>query len=495
MEKLRQKREERRQEIERKRETLSLDHEQEFQNMIHAYRRDAATVNLPAGEFVSSDSRLRVFVRKRPLLPQEITAGEFDVLTLHGPRTVLHETRRRVDMQRVLENHDFQFDASFDVCDENEHIYASVARPLLDAVFCGGRATCFAYGQTGSGKTRTMMGDPSVRGLYGLAADECFERLKEDKDISVYVSMFEIYREAAFDLLASFEREGEPRKLQVLEDAVGAVRLVGLLERKVEGPEELLALLGSAQRARRTGSNAINERSSRSHALMQLQLRKADGSFFGMFTFVDLAGSERAADTLDDNRHTRNEGADINRSLLCLKECIRAMDEGSSHVPFRGSKLTHILRDSFTAEASFTSMIAHVSPASRAYDYSINTLRYAERLKTAASRRSDAQHVPLVPSAAQPVVAQQKSREKSNSSESSPAKIELASDALDQILDCLFDPDAWAAEKKVLRQSSDSLVGLRSYAERVDGLLEERISLYSELRGKLSRWRDKLTEE
>ena len=100
----------------------------------------------------------------------------------------------------------------------------------------------------------------------------------------------------------------------------------------------------------------------------------------GKFSFIDLAGSERGADTDQNDRQTRLEGAEINKSLLALKECIRALDMGSNHVPFRGSKLTEVLRDSFLGD-SRTVMIANISPATGSCEHTLNTLRYAYRVK------------------------------------------------------------------------------------------------------------------
>lgn len=97
---------------------------------------------------------------------------------------------------------------------------------------------------------------------------------------------------------------------------------------------------------------------------------------------VDLAGSERAADCQSNNRQRRLEGAEINKSLLALKECIRALDMKSNHIPFRASKLTMVLRDSFiNAAVSKIVMIACINPGSTSSDHTVNTLRYAERLK------------------------------------------------------------------------------------------------------------------
>ena len=60
-----------------------------------------------------------------------------------------------------------------------------------------------------------------------------------------------------------------------------------------------------------------------------------------------MAGSERGSDVKDTNVKTRADGAEINKSLLALKECIRALDLEKKHLSFRGSKLTLVLKDSF----------------------------------------------------------------------------------------------------------------------------------------------------
>jgi hypothetical protein len=99
------------------------------------------------------------------------------------------------------------------------------------------------------------------------------------------------------------------------------------------------------------------------------------------FTFIDLAGSERGADRADVAKEVRLEGAEINKSLLALKECIRALDQDSSHLPFRQSKLTQVLKDSFLGGRCKTCMIATVSPSIAHFEHTLNTLRYADRVK------------------------------------------------------------------------------------------------------------------
>ena len=105
----------------------------------------------------------------------------------------------------------------------------------------------------------------------------------------------------------------------------------------------------------------------------------------GRFSFIDLAGSERGSERGDSiNQQVRLEGAEINKSLLALKECIRKIDQDSgAHLPFRQSKLTQVLKDSFisTTLKCRTCMIACISPDQASFEHSLNTLRYADRVK------------------------------------------------------------------------------------------------------------------
>lgn len=132
--------------------------------------------------------------------------------------------------------------------------------------------------------------------------------------------------------------------------------------------------------ARVTSQNGTNNDSSRSHAILQICLKRKN-KLHGKISFIDLAGSERAADHADQiEKQTRIDGAEINKSLLALKECIRALDQNKNHTPFRGSKLTMVLKDSFTGYCR-TVMIGNISPNSSSSENTLNTLKYADRVK------------------------------------------------------------------------------------------------------------------
>ncbi|KAM3914408.1 kinesin-like protein KIF2C [Leptodactylus fuscus] len=389
MEKMKNKREEKRAQNTELRSKRAQDYDTsvpnwEFGKMIKEFRATLDCQRLNMND-LAEEHRICVCVRKRPLNKQELVKREIDIISVPSKHVVLvHEPKLKVDLTKYLENQAFRFDYTFDESASNEMVYRFTARPLVHSLFEGGKATCFAYGQTGSGKTHTMGGDflgknqNVTTGIYAFASRDVFLLLSQprykDLDLEVFVTFFEIYNGKVFDLL------NKKAKLRVLEDAKQEVQVVGLVEKVVTCAEDVFKMIEVGSACRTSGQTFANNSSSRSHACLQIILRRR-GRLHGKFSLVDLAGNERGADTASADRITRMEGAEINRSLLALKECIRALGQNKSHTPFRESKLTQILRDSFIGENSRTCMIAMLSPGFNSCEYTLNTLRYADRVK------------------------------------------------------------------------------------------------------------------
>ncbi|KAI8987301.1 P-loop containing nucleoside triphosphate hydrolase protein [Mycotypha africana] len=329
------------------------------------------------GEDSDLNQKIRVCVRKRPLNKKEVDKGEKDIAPTAGVRSInVNEPKMKVDLTKYIEQHSFTFDDVFDSNESNEKIYQRTAYPLVRYVFNGGKATCFAYGQTGSGKTYTML-DPKI-GLYVLAARDVFSLLRTPpyEHLSAWIGFYEIYQGQLYDLL------NERKKLFAREDGKQNVVIVGLKEYVIKNVEDLMQVFEYGSQSRSTGSTGANSDSSRSHAVLQILLRPVNNKkkIIGKLSFIDLAGSERGADRGDTDMKTRMEGAEINKSLLALKECIRALDQDKRHTPFRQSKLTQVLKDSFVGN-SRTCMIATISPNQSNSEHTLNTLRYADRVK------------------------------------------------------------------------------------------------------------------
>ncbi|XP_005394148.1 PREDICTED: kinesin-like protein KIF2B [Chinchilla lanigera] len=361
----------------------------EVMRMIEECRKglDSSKIPMPGLE-PPEHHRICVCVRKRPLNEREIVMKDLDIITILSENMVMvHESKQKLDLTRYLENQTFCFDRAFDDTASNELVYQFTAQPLVESIFHKGMATCFAYGQTGSGKTHTMGGAFSGRvqdcskGIYALVAQDVFLLLKnstyETLDLKVYGTFFEIYGGKVYDLL------NWKKKLQILEDGHQQVQVVGLREQEVCCTEEVMNLVELGNSCRTSGQTSVNVHSSRSHAVFQIIL-KSRGKLHGKFSLIDLAGNERGADTAKANRKRQLEGAEINKSLLALKECIRALGQNKSHTPFRASKLTQVLRDSFIGQNSSTCMIATISPGMTSCENTLNTLRYANRVKELA---------------------------------------------------------------------------------------------------------------
>ena len=330
-------------------------------------------LNIPSYQTIP---KIRVIVRKRPLSRKELSKNDQDVVDIRNNRqVVVKELKVKVDLTKYIEEHAFNFDLAFDETMTNEQIYLQTVRPMIEAAFHKIKVTCFAYGQTGSGKTFTMMGNRrQIPGLYLLAAFDIFTLLQNYIGYSIWVSFYEIYCGKLFDLL------NERKILTAREDGKQNICITGLTEKNAEDINVLMQIIEYGLNSRTVGVTGANADSSRSHGIIQIKIKDANMKEYGKISFIDLAGSERAADTIDVNKQTKFDGAEINKSLLALKECIRALDQDKKHTPFRGSKLTLVLRDSFIGNCR-TLMIANISPALGCSEHTLNTLRYASRVK------------------------------------------------------------------------------------------------------------------
>ena len=333
----------------------------------------------------SDDSKIFVCVRKRPISDKEIENGEIDCVSALNPKLCIYDCKMKIDgYTKYIDTNEFYFDNVFNENEDTELIYQCTIEPTLPLLLKGGIVTCFAYGQTGSGKTFTMKGiqDDAIDSLFYV-----FNNNNLKKKFNFFVSFFEIYSGLLYDLL------NNRNKVTALEDKNQKIQIYGLEEKQVNSPEELKKIIDFANTVRTTHNTVTNETSSRSHAICNFIIKDAKSKnsddVFAKLTLVDLAGSERATETQCNNKSRLAEGAEINKSLLALKECIRALDarkqSGNSelHVPFRNSKLTLVLRDSFIAKSQTCKiiMISCVSPGYTSANHTINTLRYADRLK------------------------------------------------------------------------------------------------------------------
>ncbi|KAI8321184.1 kinesin-domain-containing protein, partial [Martensiomyces pterosporus] len=283
----------------------------------------------------------------------------------------------------------FVFDRVYGEDSTQRDVYEGTTRGLLDSVMAGYNATVFAYGATGCGKTYTISGCPEDPGVIFLTMQELFERVtsaEDEKTIEVTLSYLEVYNETIRDLLVP---DGTVSgALALREDARQSVTVAGLSEHIPHNVDEVMGLMVRGNANRTMSPTEANAVSSRSHAVLQVNIKQKPKSgglqtdvTSATLSIIDLAGSERATVTRNNGARMR-EGANINRSLLALANCINALcdQKHKRHIPYRDSKLTRLLKFSLGGNCR-TVMITCVSPASTYYEETHNTLKYANRAK------------------------------------------------------------------------------------------------------------------
>ncbi|XP_021311969.1 kinesin-like protein KIN-14E [Sorghum bicolor] len=319
---------------------------------------------------------IRVFCRCRPLSKDEVSSGQKCVVEFDGSS----------DGDIVIANggttkKTFKFDRIFTPKDDQDIVYAD-ASPLVTSVLDGYNVCIFAYGQTGTGKTFTMEGTESNRGVNYRTLEELFNIAEERKESVTYdlsVSVLEVYNEQIRDLLAT----SPSKKLEIKPNSEGQNHVPGLVEAKIENINEVWKVLQTGSNARAVGSNNVNEHSSRSHCMLCIMVR-AKNLLTGECTssklwLVDLAGSERLAKT-DVQGERLKEAQNINRSLSALGDVISALATKNSHIPYRNSKLTHLLQDSLGGDSKAL-MFVQISPSNNDVSETLSSLNFASRVR------------------------------------------------------------------------------------------------------------------
>ncbi|KAJ9111772.1 hypothetical protein QFC22_006431 [Naganishia vaughanmartiniae] len=304
----------------------------------------------------------------------------------------------------------YAFDRVFSKDSTQEEVFENTAKPVLEGLFDGFNATVFAYGATGCGKTHTVSGTKEDPGIIYRTMRELFRRIDESNDqweTHVTVSFLEIYNELIRDLLADDFPACPRGGLSLREDEKNRITVAGLSQKDPKTADEVLeyVLLGNSRR--HTSPTHANSQSSRSHAVLQVNIgrRPRGGDTVDLETetvttaitsatlsIIDLAGSERASATHNMGSRMK-EGANINKSLLSLGNCINALcvaaTRGNSqpHIPYRDSKLTRLLKFSLGGNCR-TVMIVCVSPCSVHLEDTGNTLKYANRAKNIVTKVS-----------------------------------------------------------------------------------------------------------
>ncbi|XP_018569213.1 kinesin-like protein KIF18A isoform X2 [Anoplophora glabripennis] len=371
-------------------------------------RRDSLTKNRAIARTVSRPTsaavqvaavqpvvpNIRVVVRVRP--PNEKEQGENcrmvvkvvdDQMLIFDPKEdaqafFFHgvQQRGRDLLKKSHKDMQFMFDKVFSKDSNNEDVFQNSTHSLINSLMDGYNCSVFAYGATGAGKTHTMTGKPETPGITFLTMTELFRKRDEltiEREFELGITYLEVYNELVKDLL----NPGSP--LQLREDGKYGVMVAGIKVHKIQKPEELFSLLDYGNKNRTQHPTDANAESSRSHAVFQVYLHmtiKGTGEVqTAKLSMIDLAGSERGSATgYVGARFT--EGANINKSLLALGNCINSLADGQRHVPYRDSKLTRLLKDSLGGNCQ-TVMIANVSPSSLSFEDTYNTLKYATRAK------------------------------------------------------------------------------------------------------------------
>ncbi|KAJ1522736.1 hypothetical protein ONE63_001895 [Megalurothrips usitatus] len=331
---------------------------------------------------------IKVYGRIKPVLNKN-QAEDYEINRTEDDFETISFNRSHEFSNAKPESITFRFQKVFNTSNQ-EDVFNEVAKPVVDSVLHGYNGTIFAYGQTGSGKTYSMTGGLSRyedRGVIPRTIQHIFKHyLEAGVTHSTFISYLEIYNECGYDLLNpnhKMSKLDDLTKVVLMEDTSGTTNLRNLSLHPVSSEEEALNLLFLGDTNRMISETPLNPSSSRSHCVFTVHVvtRSATSSAVrrSKLHLIDLAGSERVHKTGIDGA-LLTEARYINLSLHYLEQVIVALaDSRRSHVPYRNSMMTTVLRDSLGGNC-MTAMLATLSSNKNNIDETLSTCRFAQRV-------------------------------------------------------------------------------------------------------------------
>ncbi|XP_038253565.1 kinesin-like protein KIF25 isoform X2 [Dermochelys coriacea] len=425
-------------------QTKAFDLKQSLQEVNERYQQEKQKRKILHNSLIELRGNIRVHCRIRPLLPFDTAFGHSVSQDWHRKLSekVAHATDDETVLVKcnrpghTLINKTFQFDRVYSAAESQDTVFADVA-PLLTSLLDGYNVCIMAYGQTGSGKTYTMLGpqseddvtlsieDEPELGIIPRATEEVFRLISEKPPGShwVEVSVVEVYNNEIFDLLA---KDSCGRVFGVKRDVVttkeGKSDVPLLTYETVENALEFLQLVDKGLQLRIKHATLVHAHSSRSHLVVTLTITtkavSAD-SFAPLWTdeqpsqklskelfctFPSRASSPAQFESIEKLKHIKTklqlvdlagsecvgmsgvtgvalrETSFINRSLSALSDVLGAIAEQRSHIPYRNSKLTHLLQDSIGGNAKLLVMLC-VSPCQKYLAESLQSLGFGTRAR------------------------------------------------------------------------------------------------------------------
>jgi kinesin family protein C1 len=361
---------------------------------------------------IQLSGNIRVFVRVRPSIPSEEATAKtakspfsfpsvFDQNTTASSITststvnvgddltkrfivATEPTKDRGGLSQRRKKLKFGFDNVFTPTNTQDDVWEAT-EPLVQSAVDGYNTCVFAYGQTGSGKTYTMLGTSANKGIVTQAVKKLFgaKHMLEGTSqgqttVEISVELLEVYNEQIRDLVSTKECDGSgAKKLNI---SLNSNEALGNTVHVATSEEEVSDILAIAQKRRCVKATKSNEESSRSHLIftMNFIVRSSSGERRSKLHICDLAGSERLSksqavgSTLKETQH-------INKSLSTLSNVIEKLQQKSSHVPFRESKLTYLLRNSLGGDSK-TLAIVCCNPLTEHFQETTCSLRFAQKL-------------------------------------------------------------------------------------------------------------------